>query len=105
MPTITWITEKELERVIVNKRDAGISLEEKHENLVAAVRKWEMLAASKERQWAAVKKTESDQEQQKVIQQFLLKKCVTRKFHVLVVQTNGKEMYKKVCCTCKFVFC
>ena len=40
------------------------------------------------------------------------KKCVTRKFHVLVVkkgivvmQNNGKEMYKKVCCTCKFVFC
>ena len=65
MPTIMWITEKELERVIVNKRDAGISLEEKHENLVAAVRKWEMLAASKERQWAAVKKTENDQEQQK----------------------------------------
>ena len=37
--TITWITEKELERVIINKRDAGIWLEEKHENLVAAVRK------------------------------------------------------------------
>ena len=39
MPTITWITEKGLERVIINKRDAGISLEEKHENLVATVRK------------------------------------------------------------------
>ena len=24
--------------------------------------------------------------------------CVTRKFHVVVVQKNGKEMYKKVCC-------
>ena len=23
------------------------------------------------------------------------------KFHVVVVQNNGKEMYKKVCCTCK----
>ena len=29
---------------------------------------------------------------------------VTRKFHVVGVQTNGKEMYKKVCCTCKVVF-
>ena len=26
------------------------------------------------------------------------------KFHVVVVQKNGKEMYKKVCCTCKVVF-
>ena len=25
------------------------------------------------------------------------------KFHVLVVQNNGKEMYKKVWCTCKVV--
>ena len=32
-------------------------------------------------------------------------KSVTRKFHVVVVQNNGKEMYKKVCCTCKVVFC
>ena len=23
------------------------------------------------------------------------------KFHVVVVQNNAKEMYKKVCCTCK----
>ena len=36
---------------------------------------------------------------------FLPIKCVTRKFHVVVVQNNGKEMYKKVCCTCKVVFC
>ena len=27
-----------------------------------------------------------------------------KKFHVLVVQNNGKVMYKKVCCTCKVVF-
>ena len=26
------------------------------------------------------------------------------KFHVAVVQNNGKEMYKKVCCTCKVAF-
>ena len=27
-----------------------------------------------------------------------------KKFHVLVVQNIGKEMYKKVCCTSKVVF-
>ena len=26
------------------------------------------------------------------------------KFLVVVVQNNGKEMYKKVCCTCKVFF-
>ena len=36
MSTLTWITEKELEQVIKNKR--GITLEEKHENFIAAVR-------------------------------------------------------------------
>ena len=30
--------------------------------------------------------------------------CVTRKFHVVVVQDNGKEMYRKVCCSCKVLF-
>ena len=30
-------------------------------------------------------------------------KRVTRKFHVLVLRNNGKEMYKQVCCTCKVV--
>ena len=27
-----------------------------------------------------------------------------RKFHVVVLQNNGKEMYKKVCCASKLVF-
>ena len=26
------------------------------------------------------------------------------KLYVVVVQNNGKEMYKKVCCTCKVAF-
>ena len=26
------------------------------------------------------------------------------KFHIIVVQSNSEEMYKKVCCTCKVVF-
>ena len=31
-------------------------------------------------------------------------KHVTRKFHVVVMQNNGKEMYKNVCCICKIVY-
>ena len=46
MFTLMRITEKELGR--------RISLEEKHKNFIAAVRKWEMLAARWK--WAAVKK-------------------------------------------------
>ena len=38
------------------------------------------------------------------IRYFLSIKCLTRKFHVVVVQSNGKEMYKKVCFTCRVVF-
>ena len=29
---------------------------------------------------------------------------VTRKFHVVVMQNNNREMYKKVCCISKVVF-
>ena len=31
-------------------------------------------------------------------------KCLTRKFYVVVMQNNSKEMYKKVCCMGKVVF-
>ena len=30
-------------------------------------------------------------------------KHVNRKFHLVVVQNDDREMYKKVCCTCKVV--
>ena len=39
-------TEEELETEITNK-EGEFSLEEKHENFLAAVGKWEMLAATK----------------------------------------------------------
>ena len=45
MFTLTWITEKELERGIENKRDEFC----RNKNMKAAVRQWEMLAGSKER--------------------------------------------------------
>jgi len=46
LSTLTWITEKELERAI-KKQVRRISLEEKHETFIAAVRKREILAATK----------------------------------------------------------
>ena len=46
MSTLTWITEKELQQEI-KKQLRPILLEEKHENFVAMVRNWEMLAATK----------------------------------------------------------
>ena len=59
-----------------------ISLEEKHQNFTAAVRKWEMLAATKvkmcgnQKKWAGTHNIS----------------CIKR----VVVENNGKEMYKKV---------
>ena len=47
MSSLTQIIGKELEREINNNGDHAILLEEKHENYIAAVRKWEMLAATK----------------------------------------------------------
>ena len=45
MFTLTWITEKELERVIENGRDEFCR--KKNTKIKAAVRQWEMPAASK----------------------------------------------------------
>ena len=75
-------------------------LEEQHENFVAAVTKWEMLAATNARwKWAAVKKKVNEN----TYDISSIKKSFWR-FHDVVVQNNGKEMYKKVCCTCKVAF-
>ena len=69
-------------------------LEEQHEKFVAA-KKWEMLPATNARwKWAAVKKSE-----RKHVRHFLIKRVTKEyvrifwKFHVIVVQNNGKEMY------------
>ena len=58
-------------------------LEEQHENNVAAVT---MLAMVENEQW---KKGEQEH-----VRHFLHKKSLW-KFHVVVVQNNGKEIYKK----------
>ena len=64
-------------------------LEEQHENFVAAVRKWEMLAATK------VKMSVSEKKVNQNTYDISSSKRVTRKFHVVAVQNNGKEMYQK----------
>ena len=47
---------RDLEREIKNKEDSFL-LEKQHENFVAAVRKWEILAATNAKwKWAAAKK-------------------------------------------------
>ena len=58
-----------------------------------------MLAATK------VKMSGSEKKSDQTTYNFYSIKRVTRKFHVVVVQNNAKETYKKVCCTCKVVFC
>ena len=61
---------RDLEREIKNKGDIFL-LEEQHENFVAAVTKWEMLAATNARwKWAAVKKSEREH-----VRHFLHKTC------------------------------
>ena len=58
-----------------------------------------MLAATRVKMSYKGKKTEQEH-----VRHFLIKR-VTRKFHVLVVQNNAREMYnEKVCCTCKVTF-
>ena len=62
-------------------------LEEQHENFVAAVT---MLAATNARL-----NERSEKKVNKNTYEISSVKRVTRKFHVVVVQNNGKEMYKK----------
>ena len=65
-------------------------MEEQHENFVAAVTKWEMLTATNARKkWAAVKKKVNENTYDISSIKSLWK------FDVVVVQNNGKEMYKK----------
>ena len=76
--------------------------EEKHENFKAPVRKLELPpAATKVKMSGSVKKANRNTYHISSI------KRVARMFHVVVVQNNGNSMKgtKKVCCTCKVIFC
>ena len=82
--------DSDLELEIKNKGDIFL-LEGRHENFVAAVTKWEMLAASNARwKWAAVKKKWT-----RTRRDISSKQRVTSKFHVTVVQKNGKKNVQK----------
>ena len=82
--------ERDLELEIKKKYKGDIFwLEEQHENFLAAVTKGEKVAATQsenERQW---KRSEREH-----VRHFLRKTCNFWKFHVVVVQNNGKEMHK-----------
>ena len=70
-------------------------LEEQHENFVAAVRKWEMLAATKVKMSGSEKKKKVNENTYDISS---IKTCnyqVSGRFYIVVVQNNGKEMYKK----------
>ena len=80
---------------------------------MAAMRKWDMLASKvkNEQRWkkgnenettTTTKKQTGIQATNFFMSQYDISfiKRVTRKFHVLVLQINDKEMYKKVYCTC-----
>ena len=80
---------------------------------MTAMRKWDMLASKvkNEQRWKKRKRKRNDNNNKKAnrkqatnffVSQYDISfiKRVTRKFHVLVLQINDKEMYKKVYCTC-----
>ena len=71
------------------KQSRPISLQVKHENFIAVVRKWEILAAIE------LTMTRSDKESDRDMYDIFSIKRVTRKFQVVVVWNNGKEMYEK----------
>ena len=75
-------------------------MKEKHENSYCGGEKMRMLGATEVKMSGSEKKSE-----QKHIC-LSSKKSVTRKFHVVVEQNNGKDIhvYQKVCCACKDVF-
>ena len=82
-----------LEREIIKRRKRGL-LEEKDENSIVAVKNASGHQGENERQ---LKKANRNTYGISSI------KFVTNKSHVLVLQNTGKEMCKKVCCTCKVV--
>ena len=72
-------------------------------NFVAALWKWEMLAATNVKMRGSEKKSEQEH-----VRHFLHKtgnQEVFWKFYVVVVQTNGKKCTKKCAARAKLLFC
>ena len=91
--------DRDLEREIKNKGDIFL-LEDQHKSFEAAVTKKGNASGHQ------CKEKMSGSEQKKVNENTYNISSVKSlwKFHVVVVQNNGKEMRKKVCCTCKVAF-
>jgi len=98
---LTRITERELEiKKQPDKQRRQISLETKHENFIAVVRKWEMLAASKVNMSGIEKQSEQEHKQSIIF--FFVRtydisfvKRVPRKFHAVVVQKQRQRNVQK----------
>ena len=80
-----------LRTVLIKKGDIFL-LEEQHENFVAAETKCEMQAATNQ---FKVKMSGSEKKGTRTRTTFPPLKVFFWKFHVVVVQNNGKEMYRK----------
>ena len=89
---------RELERKI-----RSCLLEEQHENFLAAVRKWEILAATKVKisEWKNVHNNRYDISSIKRVTRTFLKvsRCGRAK-----IEQRQRNVPKKVCCVCKVVF-
>ena len=88
---------RELERERKNKGDIFFLVEERHENFVAAVRKWEMLAATEAKMSASEKENKQTNNEQEH----------TRKFLEVSCRSRAKQRHRnvqKVCCTCRVAF-
>ena len=98
---VTWITEKELEREIENTGDEFCW----KNNMNILYRRWENEKCQRSekknhqgKKWAALKKANSNTSN-KIFgehrRHIFFITSVTRKSDVVVVENNGKEMYKK----------
>ena len=96
-----FVDNRERARTRDTKQRRQISLEQQHENYIAAVRRWEMLATSEVKiSGNGKKKSKKEHKKQNILwahaRLSLLKGVTQRKFHAVVVQNNGKEIEKTV---------
>ena len=96
-----FVDNRERARTRDTKQRRRISLEQRHENYIAAGRRWEMLATSEVKisgNWK--KKSKKEHKKQNILwahaRLSLLKGVTQRKFHAVVTQNNGKEIEKTV---------
>ena len=88
MCTLTWITDKELEREIKKTKET---------NFVGRIT-WKFYSGSEKMSNASGHQGENERQGEKVNRttyNISSIKHVTRKLHAVVVQNTGKEMYKK----------